>query len=221
MKNLQEYVDELFYHQQLTPEVEELKEEILSNMIARRDDLIAQGVDFESATKQAEESLSEIDFLIDGNQWTDIGKYRLECRQTILFNSIIFWILSFPLLIMGFGLWSYVGLIAVLISGCVYILEKKRNICAAGFLSVKVSKEHKKMAWILWMFFFLITGGTIAAITFGSNLWFGRPIQISGPYEMATIAVRFYLPLSTILIPMTFSSCSKILLKSRKGLGDE
>ena len=40
MIDLQKYVDGLFRHQRLTPEVKDLKEEILSNMIAKRDDMI-------------------------------------------------------------------------------------------------------------------------------------------------------------------------------------
>lgn len=52
MTDLQKYVDSLFRHQQLTPEIKDLKEGIVSNMIAKRDDLIAQGMDAESATKK-------------------------------------------------------------------------------------------------------------------------------------------------------------------------
>lgn len=52
MTDLQKYVDSLFRHQQLTPEIKDLKEEILSNMIAKRDDLIAQGMEAEIATKK-------------------------------------------------------------------------------------------------------------------------------------------------------------------------
>ena len=77
MIDLQKYVDGLFRHQRLTPEVKDLKEEILSNMIAKRDDLIAQGLSAEKATEKAKESLSAIDYLIDGNQLTDVGKYHI------------------------------------------------------------------------------------------------------------------------------------------------
>ena len=92
MTDLQKYVDSLFRHQQLTPDIKDLKEESVSNMIAKRDDLIAQGMDAESATKKAKDSLSAVDFLIDGNQLTNVGKYHLECIQTVLLNCIIFWI---------------------------------------------------------------------------------------------------------------------------------
>ena len=53
MIDLQKFVDGLFRHQRLTPEVKDLKEEILSNMIAKRDDLIAQGLSAEKATEKA------------------------------------------------------------------------------------------------------------------------------------------------------------------------
>ena len=42
MKDLREYVEELFRNQRLTPEVKDLKEEILSNMIAKRTKILRQ-----------------------------------------------------------------------------------------------------------------------------------------------------------------------------------
>ena len=44
MNDLKNYVDGVFRHQPRTAEMTELKEEILSNMLAKRDDLIAQGL---------------------------------------------------------------------------------------------------------------------------------------------------------------------------------
>ena len=127
MIDLQKYVDGLFRHQRLTPEVQDLKEEILSNMIAKRDDLLAQGLSAENATEKAKESLSAIDYLIDGNQLTDVSKYHLECMQTLLLNCIVFWIFSLPLLFTHYALFSYTGLALVIISGCAYILRKDKK----------------------------------------------------------------------------------------------
>lgn len=90
MTDLQNYVDGLFRHQPLTPEIQDLKEEIVSNMMAKRDDLMAQGMDAESATQKAKESLPVVDFLIDGNQLTDVGTYRMECMQSVLLNCVLF-----------------------------------------------------------------------------------------------------------------------------------
>lgn len=221
MTDLQKYVDSLFRHQQVTPEIKDLKEEIVSNMIAKRDDLIAQGLDAESATEKAKESLSGVDFLIEGNQLTDVSKYHDECTQTVLLNCIIFWILSLPLLFTRYALVCYMGLALVIVSGCVYISSRKPSVSTVAYFSVTASKRRRTMAWTIWSFFFLVAAGTMVAVTFGSNIWFGRPLNITGPYQMANIAVRFYLPLLTIMVPITFSNFVRILLKNRKGQEDE
>ena len=127
MIDLQKYVDGLFRHRRLTPEVKDLKEEILSNMLAKRDDLIAQGLSAERATEKAKESLSEVDYLIDGNQLTDVSKYHLECMQTLLLNCIVFWIFSLPLLFTCYAPTGYIGLLCVIISGCIYISQKDKK----------------------------------------------------------------------------------------------
>lgn len=64
--------------------------------------------------------------------------------------------------------------------------------------------------------FFVVCTGAMATVKFGSNIWFGSPLNISGSYQLANIAARFYLPLLTILIPITVGSFTKKLLKSRK-----
>lgn len=221
MTDLQKYVDSLFRHQPITPEIKDLKEEILSNMIAKRDDLITQGMDIGIATEKAKENLSAVDFLIEGNQLTDVGKYHEECIQTILLNCVVFWIFSLPLLFTIYSFICYMGLAIVIASGCIYILRKSHPVSSIAFLSVAASKRRRNIAWIVWFLFFLVSTGTMAALTFGSDLWFGRPLNITGPYQMATIAVRFYLPVLTIMIPITFSNFSNILLKNGKGQKDE
>ena len=117
MTELKEYVDGLFRHQYLTPELKDLKEEILSNMTAKRDDLLEQGIDAELAAEMAKKSLTSIDSLVDGNQLTDLGKYRFECAQTLLLHCILFWIFSLPLLLTACALISYLGLLLTVISG--------------------------------------------------------------------------------------------------------
>lgn len=221
MTDLRKYVERLFRHQRLTPEVRDLKEEILSNMLAKRDDLIAQGLSVESATEKAKESLPEIDYLIDKNQLTDVGKYHSECMHTLLLSCIVFWIFTLPLLFTGYALLSYIGLVFVVASVCAYILSRGKDENVIAFLSLSESEHRRKAAWIIWGAFFLVASGTMAALTFGSDIWFGRPLNITGPYQMANIAVRFYLPLLTIVVPITVSSFSKILLKCRKGYEDE
>lgn len=98
---------------------------------------------------------------------------------------------------------------------------KYHPVNGVAVLSVTASERRRKLVWVIWGLFFLVSAGMMAAVTFGSNLWFGRPVSISGPYEMASIAMRFYLPLLTIFVPLTFGSFSRLLTKNRKGGEDE
>lgn len=221
MMDLKKYVDELFRHQRLTPEIKDLKEEILSNMTAKMDDFISQGIDADLAAKKAMESLSSVDALIDGDQLTDISQYRFDCMQTVLLNCIIFWIFSLPLLFTHYAGFSYLGLFLTISSGAVFLLLRKQQTSIVAFLSITASERRKKIVWILWGLFFVVCVGIMAALTFASNLWFGRPVKINGPYQAANIAVRFYLPLLTIMVPITFSSFTKLLTKNRKEHGHE
>lgn len=221
MTDLEKYIDELFRHQRLTPEVRDLKEEILSNMVAKRDDLIAQGFDESAATEKAKESLSSIDSLIDGNQLTYISRYHVDCLQTVLLNCIIFWILSLPLLFVQYAIFSYMGPLLTFIFGVLYFGQRRKQSHAVAVFSIAASERRKKLVWAGWGLFFLVWIGVMAAVTFGSNIWFGRPLNISGPYQLANILARFYLPLLTILLPITVGSFTKILLKNRKGYEDD
>ncbi len=216
MNELQAYVEALFRHRRATPQVEDLKEEILSNMLAKRDDLIAQGVDEKTATARAKDSLSAVDFLLDGNQMTDVGAYRLECAQTALLNSILFWIFSLPLLFTGFRTVPYLGLFLTVGLGIFYLWQRKQAPHAVAFLSLTASRRRKKIAWLVWGLFFAVCVGIVLALAFGSDLWFGRPLRITGPYQMASLASGIYLPLLTIFLPVTCGSFTKLLLKNRK-----
>lgn len=223
MTDLKKYVDELFRRQPSTPEIEDLKEEILSNMIAKRDDLMAQGLEETAATEKAKESLPSIDHLIDGNQLTYVGRYHAECLQTALLSCIIFWIFSLPMLLFHYtyAVFSYLGLFLTLIFGVIYFVRRKTESDTVAFLSIAASERRKKIVWIVWGLFFVVSVGITAAFTFGSNLWFGRPLTITGPYQMANIAVRFYFPLLTIMLPITTGSFTKLLVKNRKECENE
>lgn len=216
MTDLKTYVDMLFRRQRLTPEVKDLKEEILSNLIAKRDDFIDQGLAREIATEKAVESLSAIDELIDGNQLTNISTYHAECTQTILLNCILFWILSLPLLYTHFAGFSYLGLLLTIVSGILYLSKRNPQSAPVAFLSVTESEHRRKIAWRVWGLFFAVCVGIVIALHFASNIWFHRPLQIDGPYQMANIAAQIYLPLLTILIPITFNSFTKLLIKNRE-----
>lgn len=216
MDELQKYVDMLFQHQPQTTEITELKEEIYSNMVAKQKDLLEQGMDEVSATNKAKESLDSVEELIEGNQFTDIDHYHMECLQSVLLNCTIFWIFSLPLMLIGHSAFSFLGLILTVIFGITYIVKSRNLSDVVAFVSVSASRKRRKYVWIVWTIFFLVYEAIIAALTFGSNLWFGRPLDISGPYQFADIAIRFYAPLLTIVIPITVGEFTKLLIKNEK-----
>lgn len=98
---------------------------------------------------------------------------------------------------------------------------KSKSDTSIAVLSVAASERRKKIAYIVWGIFFLVATGTMVALRFGSDIWFGRKLNITGPYQMANIDVRFYLPMLTVIIPITFGNFIKILLKHRKRYEDE
>jgi hypothetical protein len=215
MTELKKYVDELFRHQPGTPEIQDLKEEILSNMAAKRDDFISQGMEKDLATARAKESLPSIDLLVEGNQLTDLGKYHFECSETALLHCIIYWILSLPLLYTTHGIFCYAGLLSTIILSANYILRRMRPSDHIGVLSIRAKKRQEQIVWILWGLFFLTYAMMTAALTLGSNLWFGKPLHIDGPYQAANLAAGIYIPMIGITVPITFSSFTKLLAGSK------
>lgn len=214
MSDLKNYVDALFRHQRQTAELRELKEEILSNMLARRDDLIRSGMDAEAAEARAKEYLPDIDELIDGNQLTRLGSYRAECAQSALLGAVVFWILTLPLSFTAYAPATYLGLAVVLICALIYLHSIRHPAAGCAFLSVTQSRRRGKTVWLLWALFFAVISAAMAAVSFGSNVWFGRAVNITGPYELASIAVRFYLPLITIVLPITVGSFTAALIRN-------
>lgn len=221
MNELQNHVDMLFQNQRETMEVRDLKEEILSNMLAKRDDFLSQGIDEVTATQKAKESLISIDGLLEGSQLTHVSHYHMECLQTTLLNCTLFWIFTLPLLFTRFSLFSFFGLLATIVFGITYVIKSKQQSDTIAFVSISAIGKFKKRVWIVWGLFFLVSICIMAAVTLASDIWFGRPLDISGPYQFANVAMRFYVPLLTIVIPITIGSFPKILIKNEKRCNDE
>lgn len=223
MEELQKYVDSLFKHQRKSEQAEELKEEILSNMIAKKNDLMSQGIDEKEAIKEVENGLLSVEGLVDDNQLTDMRKYHLECSYTVFLNSILFWIFTLPLLFMNNNILVFIGLLMTVISVGIYLYrlkfsKEKENY---AFLSLTENKKRKKTVWTIWSIFFVVVAAAILGVLFASDIWFGRPVEITGPYELAKILVLFYIPLLTIFIPLTIDKCSNILIKCERRCTDE
>lgn len=135
----------------------------------------------------------------------------------------MFWIFSLPLLFVKYAPICFGGLIFTFISGIFYIFESKKNkeTNIVALVSIPESRRRKKTIWILWGISFSILIITKAVALFGSNLWFGYPIEITGPYSVINIALQIYVPLLTIFIPITVGSFTNILSKHEKRYDDE
>ena len=122
MDSLKNYVDSMFSKYSGNKKIDELKYEILSNLEAKVDDLITSGMERGEAINRAKESINSIDYLIDGNKQVYVNKYKLEYIQIVLLYSIIAWILTIPVKIVGTGIILNMSLfICSMTIGLVYI----------------------------------------------------------------------------------------------------
>jgi hypothetical protein len=216
MDELKKYIDDLFAHQQLNTKVKDLKDEIYSNMLAKKQDLISQGLSEDEAIIRVKADIPTIDNIIEGNQITYINRFKTECSQTLLLAGVILWILSMPTIILNEAFFSFLAFWVMIIFGIYYLVIKKNNQNEMVFINVDRYKKIRKMAWLIWFIYFTVCIGTVSGIIFGSNIWFSRPVQISGPYQFAVIAVKYYIPVSTVLLPIAIGSFPKILARNER-----
>lgn len=221
MDELKQYVNMLFSRQKLSQENMDLKEEIYSNMSAKKYDLMQQGLSEPEAISKAKESIVSIDGLVGEKQLTFINQYNTEKLQGILLASIIMWILSIPAILVGAGLFSVGAFLLVVLFGVLFLKSKRKDRKLLAFTDKTSCKKLRKIAWLVWGVFFFVCAAAVSAALFGSNLWFSRPLNISGPYQFGVAAVRYYLPLLTIVFPIAISSYPKIMDQNERKDEDE
>lgn len=211
MDELKKYVDDLFIHKPQTAEAKELKAEIYSNMQARKQDLINQGFTEKEALQKAKDSITSIDSMLDDQKTYYTNRFKTECWQTLLFYSIILWILSIPTILLDAHVFSFTVFLLTIITAIIYLITKNNNQDTTAYINRKYFDKLRKIAWIVWSIFFVMSIITMSALLFGSNIWFGRPVKIDGPYQFGVIAVKYYIPAITVLLPVVVSSIPKIL----------
>lgn len=217
MNPLQKHVDHLFAKYTLTPQIREMKDEILGNLEAKVADLTNSGMDYDEAVRQATASLTSVDGLVDDNRSIYVNRYRLELVQTALLYSIILWILSIPTRLIDHSLLSYQLLAAVLVIAINYVVLKriwnKETWDHIKQRNLKTAKLVSRWGWIVWGLFILISLLALVALDFGSNIWFNRQIKIGGPYQFAQIGIKFAKPFLTIFIPLMLQTSVRLLQK--------
>lgn len=219
MEDLKRYVDKLFAGHKETKEVGELKAEILGNLEARVADHMEEGRTYEEAVALATRSLDTVDYLIPDQKPVYRNRYRLELLQASLLYTVIAWILTIPLRAMFFGRFLVNNLLflAVVILGVIFLVLSARKdenyLNAVAPVNKKKLTRYRKAAWLVWALFMVVMTAFTTAIRFGSNIWFGRAVQIDGPYQFAVIAAAYAVPFITIILPLLFSKACTLAEK--------
>lgn len=100
MDELRDYVEKLFSDRKETSETADLKEEILSNMIAKKNDLVSQGMSEDEAIRKAKESLPSLEGLLEEKRPRPLKKTKRLRRNLIILAAAFFvfflflWILA-------------------------------------------------------------------------------------------------------------------------------
>lgn len=222
MTNVKKYVDHLFKGYIETQQIKELKEEIVSNLEAKVEDLTSQGLGYEEAVRIASKDLNGIEHLIEDNKKFYTNRFKLELFQLALLYSIIAWIITTPLQIVGMGiLINYALLFLTMILGITYLLfnanKNDSYINKIGDYSVRSIVRYKKMSWIIWGLFIVISLFKTTALHFGSNIWFMRSISIDGPYQFAVLLISYLIPFLSVFIPILFTKSQQLIYKHEVG----
>lgn len=222
MNELKDYVDKLFKKHGNSKQVIDLKEEILANLEAKKNDLMNQGLDETAAIQQAKKSILSVDNLIEGNKMVNITRLKIESLQWTLIYLIIAWIVTIPLGIFNLG--RKAGLLlfmAIIIVGIAYLLTScnKRKICfdETSAINYLAFGRLKKIVWIIWGLLMAVSILSTTAIYFGSNIWFSRPIHIDGPYAFGVMIFRYLLPIITIVVPLMINKVYRLINKYEAG----
>ncbi|GIO32537.1 MULTISPECIES: permease prefix domain 1-containing protein [Paenibacillus] len=223
MNPLREHVEKLFAGYKQTRQVRELKEEILGNLEAKVADLTAEGMEYGEAVKAAKAGMASVDGLIEGQMHYDAAKYREELMQTALLYCLIAWIVTIPMRLVGVaGQLSLLLPLIALLLGIIYLIvrgsatgENRRN----ETWDQAAAERSRKLAWIVWGIFVLAMTASTTALHMGSNIWFGRPLHISGPYQFGVLAANYVWPLVTVIVPLLFNASVRLKYKHGAGAG--
>lgn len=221
MNPLREHVERLFSAYKPTREIQELKEEVFGNLEAKAADLIAGGMETEEAVRRAIAGLDNIDYLIEDNKRIYINKFRLELAQLVLQAVLVFWILSMPLLLLGPSRLNLLLLAAVCVAGLLYVLQSFRmkgdTVERVETRNYRSACRTAKWIWLLWGLYMVISLLSVTGIHFGSNIWYGRPVRVEGPYQWAAVAAGYAKPLAFLWIPLMAARIPKLMLKNEAG----
>lgn len=218
MKEIEEYVEKLFSDYGRTKSIDELKEEILTDLEDKVKDYMENGMAYDAAVSKAKDDIKSVDTIIGCNKKIYINRLRYELIQSTLIYFMVAWIITIPLRLNVTGViindtMIFAAIIYLLIY--IYISNKKDKefINSVSMVNIKKIKKMNKLAWMLWWLYILIQSGFTTAVKFGSNIWFHRSVKIDGPYQFAVIVLQYGIPFITIIIPVIFNKACSIVNK--------
>lgn len=218
------HVNRLFEQAQDTQANRELKEEIQSNLTARIEDYVEQGMNEDQAFQNAIEHVAGLDDIFTGNHRVQRVPYWTAVLQSALIYSLIAWIITIPMriLVEGNVLNNLLMIVSLFVGGTYvfYMLKNKNNHQDREDITVirtPLLMQWARRLWWIWAGFILVLWGTQAAVRFGSNLWYSRQIQVEGPYQFAVIAIVFAIPLLSVIIPLVVHRAYRIVSKYEVG----
>lgn len=226
MNVLEKELNRLFKGYPDNEETRDLKEEMLGNLEAKITDLTSTGLSYNEALQKSLKTLGNVDHLIDDLSYIYVNKFMLELIQIMLLASLILWIITIPLKVMfARYLLNTVLLFLTIVMAVVYLAftrkkEQKFTEKVASY-PIKSLLNTRKIIWFIWVLFVVVTTLTTLAIEFSSNVWFMRPVSITGPYTFAELIIRYSVPFLTIVFPLLFSKALGLMRKYEVGEKNE
>lgn len=218
MKELENYVDNLFKNYIGAKESREIKEEILSNLEARVSDYMENGISREEAVSLATKNIQNVDFIIDGNVRIYSDKYKLELMQSALISILVSWIITIPLRMVQSGMMvNNIFTIVLIISGLIYVLKyakkERESLNAINIVNIRRILRLRNIIWVCWILYIITATLYTTALRFGSNIWFHRRIRFDGPYQFAIVIISYITPIITIIVPLIADKAFSLLGK--------
>ena len=136
------------------------------------------------------------------------------------------WIITIPITISRVGFILNIFLFTCSLAvGIRYMrlssIKESEYLQSKSFINIESAFKFKKISSIIWVLFIIVYTLFTTAVQFGSNIWFSRPVIITGPYEFAKLAIAYCIPLISIIIPLILNSAPKLILKYEVGEDNE
>lgn len=213
--DLEIFVDRLFAHHRKTKAVIDLRNEILSNLEAKVTDYLNSGMEYQHAVSLAIQDIEAIDNLIDNNQRVYVNQFWYDMIQSALLYVLIAWILTIPLRLtpMGMMVNNFLILIIVLTGIFFFYFRKQKDEQRTAIINTLSLQRLNRGAWIIWGLFAIVVTAFTVMTHIGSDLYFGRSIQIDGPYALYIIILEVIIPLITVIIPLLFYKADRLIRK--------